>query len=331
VRAVIIRALFSLEGWSVSKVRFIEVQEDRAEQRLDNFLRFAMNNVPKSRIYRIIRKGEVRVNGKRAKPETRLQAGDQIRIPPVVDAEKKVESVEPGQGLRQLLKNAVIHEDDCLIAINKPSGLAVHGGSGLKLGLIEALRADRLDCRFLELVHRLDRDTSGVVLVAKKRKCLTLMQDEFRQKSQIQKTYWCLVQGQWPAGCKTVDAPLLKHEESLSGERRVSVHADGKPSVTRFRVLKQFAQCAWVEAQPVTGRTHQIRVHAQYVGCPILGDDKYQSSEAEELTRLLQLKRLFLHAAQLRIPHPVNRDEMIFVADLEPRLQALLSRLSEKG
>jgi len=166
----------------------IEVEEDRSEQRLDNFLKYFLNNVPKSRIYRIIRKGEVRINGKRAKPDTKLKEGDIVRVPPVSDATKKVESVEPGQGLRNTLNESIVFEDDVMMVINKPSGLAVHGGSGLKLGLIEALRADKTDIKFLELVHRLDRDTSGVILVAKKRKSLTLMQDEFRFKKHVQKT-----------------------------------------------------------------------------------------------------------------------------------------------
>lgn len=314
----------------MSKVRFIEVEEDRAEQRLDNFLRYFLNNVPKSRIYRIIRKGEVRVNGKRAKPETKLSLGDTVRVPPVTSAEKQTQAAVPGQQLRKALNAAVVYEDECLLAVNKPSGLAVHGGSGLKLGLIESLRADRESQKFLELVHRLDRDTSGIILVAKKRKCLTLLQDEFRQKSNVQKTYWCLVKGQWP-GNAIVDAPLLRHEESKSGERRVSVHKDGKPSITKFRLLKQFEHCAWVEAQPVTGRTHQIRVHCQYVGCPILGDDKYQDVTAADIAKRIGLKRLFLHAAQLVVPHPVTREEMTFVADLDDRLKALLSSLQNKG
>lgn len=315
----------------MSKVQFIEVSEDRAEQRLDNFLRYYLNNVPKSRIYRIIRKGEVRVNKKRAKPDAKLQAGDIVRVPPVTMAEKPEQTHLPSAGLRQALEKAVIFEDDSLMAVNKPSGLAVHGGSGLKLGMIESLRAQRQSQAFLELVHRLDRDTSGVVLIAKKRKCLTLMQDEFRQKARVTKTYWCLVRGQWPADLTLVDAPLLRHDESASGERRVSVHPDGKPSRTRFRVLKQFSDCAWIEAQPVTGRTHQIRVHCQYAGCPILGDDKYQDVLAERLAADIGLKRLFLHAAQLVLPHPQTREEMTFVADLDPRLKALLNRLSEKG
>jgi 23S rRNA pseudouridine955/2504/2580 synthase len=318
-------------GWFVTKVRFIEVEEDRSDQRLDNFLRYFLNNVPKSRIYRIIRKGEVRINGKRAKPDTKLVEGDVVRVPPVNDANKVKDVVQPGQGLRTALTNAVVYEDEELMAVNKPSGLAVHGGSGLKLGLIEALRADRPLEKFVELVHRLDRDTSGILLVAKKRKSLTLMQDEFRNKKDVQKTYWCLVKGQWPESRKVVDAPLLRHEEHSSGERRVSVHKNGKASITKFRLLKQFKDCAWVEAKPVTGRTHQIRVHCQYAGCPILGDDKYQDDETKKIAKEIGLKRLFLHAAQIQIPHPVSREEMTFVADLDDNLKALLSRLGQKG
>jgi 23S rRNA pseudouridine955/2504/2580 synthase len=260
-----------------------------------------------------------------------LAEGDVVRVPPVTNSEKAKDTSLPSQNLRQALSDSVVFEDDVLLAVNKPSGLAVHGGSGLKLGLIEALRADRPEQKFLELVHRLDRDTSGIILVAKKRKCLTLLQDEFRQKSNVQKTYWCLVKGQWPSGTRQVNAPLLRHEEQTSGERRVSVNSNGKPSVTRFRLLKQFEDCAWVEAQPVTGRTHQIRVHCKHVGCPILGDDKYQDSEAEGVAKKLGLKRLFLHAAQIRIPHPIEREEMTFVADLDDKLKALLSRLGSKG
>jgi 23S rRNA pseudouridine955/2504/2580 synthase len=312
----------------VSGVRIIEVEEDRSGQRLDNFLMYYLNNVPKSRIYRIIRKGEVRINKGRAKPDTKLAAGDLVRVPPVTDAAKKPDDVQPSQGLRATLDKAIVFEDDVMMAVNKPSGLAVHGGSGLKMGLIEALRADKTDIKFLELVHRLDRDTSGIVLVAKKRKALTLMQDEFRLKKNVQKTYWCLVKGQWPKNVNKIDAPLLRHEESKSGERRVSVHPDGKPSVTKYRLLKQFEHCAWVEAQPVTGRTHQIRVHCVAAGCPILGDDKYQDEEAAQIAKSIGLKRLFLHAAQLTIPHPIDRKEMAFVADLEPKLKALLASLS---
>jgi len=330
MRAVIIVVFILYKGFCVSKVQFIEIEEDRVDQRLDNFLTYVLNNVPKSRVYRLIRKGEVRINGKRAKPDTKLNEGDMVRIPPVSDAIKAVATVEPGQKLRQDLKAAVVYEDELMLAINKPSGLAVHGGSGLKLGLIEALRADRPEEKFLELVHRIDRDTSGILLIAKKRKSLVLMQDEFRLKKNLQKTYWCLVSGIWPSDINSVDAPLLRHEESQTGERRVSVHKDGKPSLTRFRLLKQFADCAWVEAQPVTGRTHQIRVHCQYAGCPILGDDKYQDTATQAIAHGLGLKRLFLHAVQIRLPHPIERTELTINAELDPRLQSLLTGLTAK-
>lgn len=312
----------------MSGVKIIEVDADREGQRLDNFLSYFLNNVPKSRVYRVIRKGEVRVNGKRAKPETKLKGGDAVRIPPMQDSQKKVESVHAGQQLRQALDKSILFEDDALIAVNKPSGLAVHGGSGVSLGLIEALRSMRPQQKFLELVHRLDRDTSGVVLVAKKRKALLVLQDAFRAKTDVQKTYWCLVAGQWPAEKKRVDAPLLRQEESAQGERRVIVHAQGKASTTKFRLLKQYERCAWVEAKPITGRTHQIRVHTQFVGCPILGDDKYQNDEAQAIAKDIRLKRLFLHAAQLTILHPITSEKMTFSAELEPKLSALLTTLT---
>lgn len=312
----------------MTKVRLVDVEEDRDGQRLDNFLLYIINNVPKSRIYRIIRKGEVRVNGKRAKPDTRLQQGDKVRVPPVSDAVRETTVANPSASLRLQLSNSIVYEDDCIIAINKPSGLAVHGGSGLKLGLIEALRADRPEAKFLELVHRLDRDTSGIVLIAKKRKALTALQSEFRAKQNVQKLYWCLVGGQWPESRNKVDAPLLRHEESASGERRVSVNKAGKPSLTHFRVLKTFSQVSWIEAKPVTGRTHQIRVHCQYAGFPILGDDKYQDERCALIAKDIGLKRLFLHAAQLSIPHPISGEKMTFTAELEAKLQALLGRLN---
>lgn len=315
-------------GSVVTKVRLVDVEEDRDGQRLDNFLSYIINNVPKSRIYRIIRKGEVRVNGKRAKPDTRLQYGDKVRVPPVSDAVREPTVANPSASLRLQLTNSIVYEDDSIIAINKPSGLAVHGGSGLKLGLIEALRADRPEAKFLELVHRLDRDTSGVVLIAKKRKALTTLQDEFRAKQNVQKLYWCLVGGQWPESRTKIDAPLLRHEESSSGERRVSVNKAGKPSLTHFRVLKTFSQVSWLEAKPVTGRTHQIRVHCQYAGFPILGDDKYQDERSVLTAKDIGLNRLFLHAAQLSIPHPISGEKMTFTAELDAKLQALLSRLN---
>lgn len=309
----------------MSSVSIVSVEEDRVDQRLDNFLRYHLVNVPKSRIYRIIRKGEVRVNGKRAKADTRLKAGDQVRIPPIEYQQRHAASApSASQQLRLALKKAIVFEDDSLIAINKPSGLAVHGGTGLKLGLIEALRSDRDKHESLELVHRLDRETSGIVLIAKKRKALVALQDEFREKNSVQKTYWCLVKGHWAESTTSIDAPLLRLEESASGERRVVVDPSGKPSETSFRVLKHLQDMTWLEATPVTGRTHQIRVHCQFQGAPILGDDKYQDEVAEQLASKIGLKRLFLHAVQLKIPHPVSRELMTFQAPLDAKLKSLL-------
>lgn len=311
------------------KVSFYRVEVDRADQRIDNFLIGYWKKVPKSRIYRVLRKGEVRVNGKRVKPEYRLQADDEIRIPPVQVSERPVNTAVPGQTLRHQLDKAILYEDEWLVAINKPHGLAVHGGSGIKLGLIESYRVMRPELKFVELVHRLDRDTSGVVLIAKKRSALKTLQDVFRNKTEVQKTYWCLVQGQWPETLEQVDAPLRKNE-ATGGERIVTVAPDGKPSLTRFRVLKTFAQATWVEAQPITGRTHQIRVHAQHSGHPILGDTKYQSPRAETLCRQMGLSRLFLHAAQLRVPHPDSGRTLTIQAPLDPPLARLLSDLGSE-
>lgn len=310
----------------MSKVSFYRVEVDRAGQRVDNFLIGYWKKVPKSRVYRVLRKGEVRVNGKRVKPDYRLQADDEIRIPPVRVSEKPVNTAVPSQQLRHQLDKAILYEDDWLVAINKPHGLAVHGGSGITLGLIESYRMIRPELKFVELVHRLDRDTSGVVLIAKKRSALKTLQDYFRRKNDVQKTYWCLVHGAWPDDLDRVDAALRKNE-APGGERTVTVAPDGKASLTRFRVLKHYDRATWLEAQPITGRTHQIRVHTQYAGHPILGDTKYQSPRAEALCRTLGLGRLFLHAAQLRVPHPDSGEPLTIQAPLDPVLARLLTSL----
>lgn len=310
------------------KVSFYRVEVDRAGQRVDNFLIGYWRKVPKSRVYRVLRKGEVRVNGRRVKPEYRLEADDEIRIPPMRVEERPVNTAVPGQSLRHQLDNAILYEDDVMVALNKPHGLAVHGGSGIVLGLIESYRIMRPELKFVELVHRLDRDTSGVVLIAKKRSALKVLQDAFRYKDEVQKVYWCLVQGLWPESVTQVDAPLRK-KEAHNGERMVTVAPDGKPSLTRFRVLKAFERVSWVEAQPVTGRTHQIRVHTQHAGHPILGDTKYQSPRAESLCREMGLNRLFLHAAQITVPHPVTGQALTVKAPLDPNLAELLKRLSQ--
>jgi 23S rRNA pseudouridine955/2504/2580 synthase len=312
----------------VTNVELYEVEQDRAGQRIDNFLIGHWKSVPRSRVYRVLRKGEVRVNGKRVKPEYRLEANDTVRIPPVRLSEKPVNTAVPSQSLRHQLDKAILYEDDVLVALNKPHGLAVHGGSGISLGLIESYRIMRPELTFVELVHRLDRDTSGVVLIAKKRSALKALQEVFRHKTEVKKVYWCLVHGHWPEDQHLIDVPLRKND-AQGGERTVTVAPDGKSSQTRFRVLKSFSRCSWVEAQPVTGRTHQIRVHAQYAGHPILGDNKYQSSRGEAVARELGLRRLFLHAAQLTVPHPISGDRLTVKAALDPALENLLTTLNK--
>ncbi|KEA61988.1 Ribosomal large subunit pseudouridine synthase C [Marinobacterium lacunae] len=283
-------------------VQFITVEEDQGGQRIDNFLRTALKGAPKSLIYRVLRKGEVRVNKKRIKPEYKLQAGDLIRVPPVRLPEKGDAPVV-GDKLLEHLESAVVYEDDALMVINKPSGLAVHGGSGVNLGLIEAVRQLRSNQRFLELVHRLDRDTSGCIMIAKKRSMLRYLHELLRQHK-VQKIYHALVQGRWESKDKRVDAPLLRGELK-SGERFVRVDAEGKPSQTDFRILRRYGTSATlIEARPRTGRTHQIRVHTQFVGHPIIGDPKYGVDAINQQYRELGFRRLMLHAAALELKLP---------------------------
>jgi len=237
-------------------VKFVDITEDQAGQRIDNFLLAKLKGVPKSRIYRILRKGEVRVNSSRVKPEYKLQGGDKVRIPPVRVAEREAPA-GPGPKLQRLLERNVIYEDSVLLVINKPAGLAVHGGSGVSLGLIEALRATRPSHSFLELVHRLDRETSGCLIIAKKRSALRYLQDEMRAR-RVVKVYQALSTGRWPRGMKRIDMPLLK-SELKSGERVVRVNPEGKASVTHFSVLQRFDKATFMEVTLETGRTHQIR------------------------------------------------------------------------
>jgi 23S rRNA pseudouridine955/2504/2580 synthase len=308
-------------------VRFVEVEEDQAGQRIDNFLRTALKGVPKSMIYRILRKGEVRVNKKRIKPDGRIQAGDIVRIPPIRVSERG-EAPLVGQGLVDALEGVILYESDALMVMNKPSGLAVHGGSGVNLGLIEAIRQMRPDARFLELVHRLDRDTSGCIMIAKKRSMLRHMQEALRQ-NRVNKVYHALVQGRWETRDNRVEAPLRKNELK-SGERIVKVQEDGKPSITLFKVLRRFGQTATlVEAKPVTGRTHQIRVHSQFMGHPIIGDDKYCSDEVNRQMRDVGVRRLFLHSARLSVDLP-DGERLEISAPLEAPLVEATERLANQ-
>ena len=274
-------------------VRLQHVTAQESGQRLDNFLLRHTQGVPKTRVYRAIRKGEVRVNKGRAKPEYKVVAGDEIRIPPL--SEGTTQSADkPSLAWERRIRDSIIHETADFIAINKPTGLAVHGGSGVRLGLIETLRRLFPEERYLELVHRLDRDTSGLVLVAKNARTLRDLHHQLRD-DRVDKRYWALVAGKWPAYRASVAAPLAKHH-TASGERIVKVDASGKQAETRFRVLERFANATLLEAKPVTGRTHQIRVHTQHSGHPILGDTKYETDLARRCCENAPIKRLFLHA-----------------------------------
>ncbi|WP_415884841.1 23S rRNA pseudouridine(955/2504/2580) synthase RluC [Neptuniibacter sp. QD37_6] len=306
-----------------SKVRFVEITENNDGQRIDNFLITALKGAPKSLVYRILRKGEVRVNKKRVKPEYRLKLNDLVRIPPVRLADKK-EPAKVSDQLSEKLEASILYEDNDIIVVNKPSGIAVHGGSGISLGLIESFRQMRPQCKFLELVHRLDRDTSGCIMMAKKRSALKLMHESL-QKSTITKIYHALVIGSWNERKRKIDAPLRKNELK-SGERVVKVAADGKASLTEYKVLERFGrQATLVEARPITGRTHQIRVHCQFAGHPIVGDEKYTPDEDNAAMREHGFKRLFLHAAELRFPLP-SGGRKIVKAPLDMQLQKAVKR-----
>ena len=315
---------FVLSESTFNKVSFVEVGPEHDGQRLDNFLIRHLKGVPKSRIYNLLRKGEVRVNKGRVKPETRLKVADVVRIAPIRVAQPGA-TPQPGQQLKRYLVDNVLFEDDGLLIINKPNGLAVHGGSGISLGVIEALRALRPELRFLELVHRLDRETSGCLMLAKKRAVLLELQAAM-QRNQIEKRYQALVKGQWPKGKSTINAPLRKNTLS-GGERVVKVEASGKPSVTHFKITQRYKQATLLEIRLETGRTHQIRVHCQFSGQPIAGDSKYGDGQFNESLRDSGLKRLFLHASYLRFRHPLSGDWVDVEAQLPQELESVLEQL----
>ncbi|PNH97169.1 23S rRNA pseudouridine(955/2504/2580) synthase RluC [Vibrio diazotrophicus] len=307
-----------------TQVQFIDIDEDMAGQRIDNFLRNQLKSIPKSMVYRILRKGEVRVNKKRVKAEYKLEAGDVVRVPPVTIEAKAEEATAPSTKLNKVaeLEHCILHEDDHVLILNKPSGTAVHGGSGLKFGAIEALRALRPQARFLELVHRIDRDTSGILLVAKKRSALRHLQAQFREKT-VQKYYFALVMGEWESKWKVVNAPLLKNEVNSI----VRVNSNGKPSETRFKILEKFEQATLIQASPITGRTHQIRVHTQYMGHPIAWDDRYGDRRFDAYTAQFGIDRLFLHAANIRFVHPATEEQMEINAPLDSKLEHALAQM----
>ncbi|MBR9912336.1 MAG: 23S rRNA pseudouridine(955/2504/2580) synthase RluC [Gammaproteobacteria bacterium] len=305
-------------------VRFVAIDADREGQRIDNFLMAQLKGVPRTLVYRIVRKGEVRVNKGRVKADYRLKSGDVVRIPPV----RVTPASEPppaSQQLADLLENSILFENKGLLILNKPSGLAVHGGSGINLGLIEVLRQIRPQEHYLELVHRLDRDTSGCIMIAKKRSMLRHLHKELRE-GRVQKYYHALVAGRWPERCREVRAPLKKNELS-SGERMVRVDSEGKESLTEFRVLQHYQGCSLVEAKPITGRTHQIRVHAQFQGHGLVGDSKYGNDEVNKAMKAKGFNRLFLHAAALSLLLPDEDKPLLVRAPLDERLSVPLQRL----
>ena len=303
-------------------VTWVEIKEGNEGQRLDNFLITYLKGVPKSRIYRIVRKGEVRVNKGRKNIKYRLVVGDVVRIPPIRMSEKK-ETVFVKNDLKKSLEEDVIFEDDVLIALNKPSGFAVHGGSGINSGVIEALRILRPNAHFLELVHRLDKETSGCLLIAKKRSALRALHELFREDG-VSKTYLALLAGRWQRKKQWVDAPLLK-KVAKGGERMVIVSKSGKEAQTLFRRVQQFQQATLVEASPKTGRTHQIRVHAAHLSHPIIADDRYGDIKINHEFKKRGYKRLFLHAKSLSFAHPVSGEKITLNAPLPQLLTELLN------
>ena len=277
----------------MNEVSYKEISSEEGGQRLDNYLIRILKGVPKSHIYRIIRGGEVRVNKKRAEVNLRLQVGDRVRIPPIRQSPAK--DVFVGDALAKRLEQSILFEDPGLLVINKPAGIAVHGGSGLSLGVIEALRKTRTDLPYLELVHRLDKDTSGCLLLAKKRSVLRAVQ-ALLEAREVQKTYWALLTNPWhEKKCITVRVALVKNTLK-SGERLVSVNAEGKASETEFKLLENYNQACWVQASPKTGRTHQIRVHSAHLGHVIVGDTKYGSHAGDVADLVSSSQRLYLHA-----------------------------------
>jgi 23S rRNA pseudouridine955/2504/2580 synthase len=304
-------------------VQFVDVASEFAGQRIDNFLLRQLKGAPKSYIYRVLRTGEVRVNKGRVKAQYKLQSGDRIRIPPV-RLEARSDNPIP-ESLQARLRDAIVFEDERFLVLNKPSGVAVHGGSGVSVGVIETLRHMMPDERQLELVHRLDRDTSGCLMISKRRSALRVLHELMRE-NRVDKRYLALVAGSWRKGVQRVDQPLKKNTLQ-GGERIVRVDQDGRPSQTVFRRLERFAMATLVEAELLTGRTHQIRVHSAWLGSPVLGDQKYGDSELNKSMKNKGLRRLFLHAYQLKLRWPGEGRERVIQAPLPGELQQVLDNL----
>ena len=344
----IIGAASGVAEQATAAASFVTVLEDDAGQRLDNFLIRHLKGVPKTHVYRIIRSGEVRINKGRAQADTRIEDGDVVRLPPVRTSERANQKAVAIQAAQEIVRHGamstvggyapaaefpILFEDDFVLAIDKPAGVAVHGGSGVSFGVIEQLRMARPESDFLELAHRLDRETSGILLIAKRRMALKLLQEQFRER-ETDKVYLALVKGSWPANQRVIDKALHKYE-APNGERRVKVvpndHPDGLRSVTLVKVRNSVADGAYtlLEVTIKTGRTHQIRVHLADAGHPIAGDDKYGDFDLNKAlqksnTTTPSLKRMFLHAWSLKFNHPKLRKVVHLTADLPPELQQFL-------
>ncbi|MCW8962778.1 MAG: RluA family pseudouridine synthase [Gammaproteobacteria bacterium] len=313
-----------------SRVRFAQISEDEAGQRIDNYLLRQFKGVPKSHIYRILRKGEVRVNKKRIKPTYKLVAGDEVRLPPVRTGEKKTR--RPPDEVIERLESRIVYDDERLIVVNKPAGLAVHAGSGVEFGVIDVMQQIDKRAKELFLVHRLDRDTSGCLLIARDRQALRALQTAL-ENNDVDKFYTALVMGHWGDQDSRVDMPLRRNKMH-GGERLVQVDSDGKQAVSDFKVVREYAGkpagigCSLMKIQLITGRTHQIRVHGAESGHPLAGDRRYGDEEFNQQMRSFGLKRMFLHASALNFPHPDNGQTMHIEPPLDDELQQILDRLA---
>lgn len=312
-------------GQGAGKVTYVHAAEGDVGQRIDNFLIRVLKNAPRTLVYRILRSGEVRVNSGRVKPDYRLLDGDRIRVPPV-RLKPREPAGQPSRSLQELIAASIIHEDRDLMVINKPAGVSVHGGSGVSTGVIETLRALRPELKELELVHRLDRDTSGCLIVAKRRAALRNLHAQLRER-EMDKHYLALLRGRWPFGNKTITLPL-KTNLKQGGERIVKVHDEGQEAITHFKPLEHFSKLATLMDVSIgTGRTHQIRVHSAHCGHPVAGDEKYGDREADAKLKAFGLRRMFLHAHTLSFARPDSAGEFNVTAPLPEELEAVLSKL----
>jgi 23S rRNA pseudouridine955/2504/2580 synthase len=310
-----------MKDLSKDSVTWLEVGDEAEGQRIDNYLLRIAKGVPKSHIYRILRSGEVRVNKGRIAAEYRLQIGDRLRVPPMRTAERPSQAAVPAREF------ALAYEDEALIVVDKPAGTAVHGGSGVSFGVIEQLRRARPLAKLLELAHRLDRETSGLLVVAKKRVALTRLHDMFRDGA-IAKRYLALVKGSWRNELQHVRLPLHKYL-TTEGERRVSVNVEGKAAHSIVRLVARWENFSLVEVELKTGRTHQIRVHLSHLGFPIAGDDKYGDFPLNKALQKAGLGRMFLHAAKLALPHPLSNEPLVLESPLPPDLRSFIDQLEK--